>query len=185
MTPPQPTLGYASPVTPPRKPRSKRINVRLIVFLSIVSFPFVGMLYAFVSYSGGIRHSSEGEIVDLKALGYFTLDKQDGTLRDVPAKWRGLDGKKVVLEGYMWSAQSVLNSNEFQFVYNIQRCCFGGPPQPQERVFVRVPEGRNIQLIDGVAKIIGTLHVKIERNSVDGSIVSVYTMDLDKAEPKS
>lgn len=184
--PEQKTLSYASPASAPaKKPLSQRINIRLIVFLSIVAFPFVGILYAFVSYSGGIRHSSEGEIVDLKSLGYFTLDQQNGTIKDVPAKWRDLDGKKVVLEGFMFSPRSSMSATEFQFVYNIQRCCFGGPPLPQERVFVHVPNNRNIELLDGCVRIVGTLHVKIEKNKVDGSIVSVYTMDLDKVGAKS
>ena len=145
------------------------------------------MLYAFVTYNGGVRHTSEGEVVDLKALGSFTpLDPQNGTLRDVPEKWRALDGKKVVLEGKMFSSLvGASELNEFEFVYDIQMCCFRGPPIPQERVFVHVPSGRMTPYIDGVAKIVGTLHVKIERNKIDGSIVSVYTMDMDKAEPKS
>src|ERR1700733_1693738 len=124
------------------KTLSQRINVRLIVFLAIVAAPFVGFLYAFVNYNGGIQHTRDGLLVDLKALGNFEFDQNDGTIANVPPKYRELDGKKVVLEGFMYSRLSSVGTGNFEFVYNVQKCCFNGPPQVQERVFVMVPEGK-------------------------------------------
>ena len=169
---------------PTSKALSQRINFRLIAFLVIIAAPFVGLLYAFVTYNGGVRHTADGEAVDLKALGNFAFNETSGTINDVPAKWRALDGKKVVLEGYMYSPNAAGQSRDFVFVYNVAKCCFGGPPQVQERVFVHVPEGRTIQYFGmyDFVRMIGTLHVKVEKN--EGVIASVYTLDPDKAELK-
>ena len=32
----------------------------------------------------------------------------------------------------------------FQLVYSIQKCCFGGPPRVQERVFVNAPASKPV-----------------------------------------
>ena len=70
---------------------------------------------------------------------------------------------------------------DFQFVYNVQLCCFNGPPLVQERVFARVPKGGQIPYSSEFTKLTGILHVKVEKQ--DGVIVSVYTMDVESAEP--
>ena len=46
-------------------------------------------------------------LVDLKSLGWFELDQNTGTLRDVPRKYVALDGQKVRLEGFMWSGVAI------------------------------------------------------------------------------
>ena len=56
--------------------------------------------------SGGITdHGSYAE-VDLKALGYFPFDQRYGRTEDVPAKFRALDGRRVVMKGFMYSGDS-------------------------------------------------------------------------------
>ena len=53
--------------------------------------------------TGGMKQLGGGyTYVDLKAMSTFTFDQNNGTINDVPAKWRELDGKKVVLHGEMW-----------------------------------------------------------------------------------
>jgi hypothetical protein len=182
------TMSGTIPNTVAKQPLPRRINGRLIGFVGTIVFLAGAILYMAwpaisMSYGGGIRHTSEGDEVNLKALGYFALDEHNGTIEQVPRKFRQLDGKKVILEGFMWGGDSVNRPHIFQFVWNIQNCCFNGPPLPQERVFVKVPEGRDIHWIDGFARIVGTLHVKVVKDH--GSVVSVYTMDVDRAEPGS
>jgi hypothetical protein len=162
------------------KPLSQRINVRLIVFLAIVAAPFVGFLYAFVNYNGGIQRTHDGLLVDLKALGNFEFDQNDGTIASVPPKFRELDGKKVVLEGFMYSRLSAVGTGNFEFVYNVQKCCFNGPPLVQERVFVKVPEGKNLDWYSDMCRLIGTLHVQVVKEH--GIVIQVYTLDPDRTE---
>src|SRR4051794_38014552 len=78
---------------------------------------------------------------DLKALGYFTLDQTYGTVTDVPAASRALDGRRVVLEGFMYDPQATADGRtQVQLVYGWPRA-WGGPPLVQERVYSRIPRG--------------------------------------------
>jgi len=72
---------------------------------------------------------------------------------------------------------------EFQFVYNVTKCCFSGPPLVQERVYGHVTKG-DVPLFDmfTFARVTGTLHVRVVRDD-GGAIHSVYDLDVDKAEP--
>ena len=162
--------------------RPKTVNVRLIVFLIVACAPVFIALYAMFSYHGGISHENGFDAVDLKALGNFPFDQTTGTTDEIPQKWRALDGKRVQLEGFMWDPQVADGGHvRFQFVYNVTKCCFNGPPQVQERVYAHVPSGSVPDMNFGL--LTGVLHVKVERDKV-GAIQSVYTMDVEKAEPR-
>jgi hypothetical protein len=70
----------------------------------------------------------------------------------------------------------------FQLVYSIAKCCFGGPPKVQERVWLQVPPEMKVPNISGAfARVSGTL--KIDLNRQEGKATQVYVMDMDKLEP--
>ena len=62
--------------------RHGRLNIRLMVFLAIVSFPFLAFGYMFINYkaTGGIEHHSGYDEVNLKAMGNFPFDQNAGSL---------------------------------------------------------------------------------------------------------
>ena len=166
-------------------PPRQRVNFRVFLFIAIVAAPFVWLIYSFVNQSvhKGVRHFGDYDLVDLKSLGNFQFDPNNGTLSDIPPQFRALDGKKVMLEGFMWNGTESGNRlHDFQYVYNVAKCCFNGPPLVQERVFARVPKGSTIPYLNDMSRIVGTLHVNVKMNK-EGTITSVYTMDVDKAEP--
>jgi len=167
-------------------PRRGEITVRLVIFLAIVTSPIFCFAFVFIRHTltGGIQQHSDYAEVDLKDLGNFPLNEYESTISDVPARWRGLDGKRVLLEGFMYAPNSAGGDvNNFQFVYNITKCCFSGPPQVQERVFVRVPSGA-VPYEDGImVNVTGTLHVNVVKDG--GKIISVYTLDLEKVDQVS
>jgi hypothetical protein len=173
----------------PTKPRmriTQRINFRMIAVAAVVLFLVGYPIYTYLdeSISGGVHNVGNGmKAVDLKALGNFPFDEKVSTINDVPQKWRGLDGQKVVLEGFMYAGNSAAdNINRFQFVYNIAKCCFGGPPRVQERVFTIVPNGGTVPYYYmEMVRCTGTLHVAVHKNEV-GTTDAVYTMDLDKVQ---
>ncbi|MDB5291353.1 MAG: hypothetical protein JWL69_2594 [Phycisphaerales bacterium] len=170
-----------------RPPLRQRINFRIIVFFGIIALPFVWLGYWSVqqAMTKGIEHHNGYEQVELKALGNFNFDQAAGTMNDVPKRWRELDGKRVVLEGFMYDGRSAgPKLSAFQFVYNIQKCCFNGPPLVQERVFAYVPHSREVEWVDGFARLTGVLHVNVKK-AKDGTITSVYTVEVEKAEPIS
>jgi len=125
--------------------------------------------------------------VNLKALGQFPFDDQNGKVTDVPKDYRGLDGKKVALQGFMVVMNSAGNTaSECQLVWNVQKCCFGGPPLVQERVFLIAKENARMARYDmyTLVNVTGTLQVKVEKNST-GTVTSVYTLVPDSVTPVS
>lgn len=165
------------------KPKRLKIEVRLYLFAAIILALFIWATCTGASLllhrGTNNTHKAADDIagyqkVDLKALGEFELDAVKGTIKDVPARYRNLDGKKVALDGYMWSPSSSMRAHDFQFIYGFN---FKGPPLVQSRVFAHSPV--ELPLTGDYVRLTGTLHVRIEKNE-DGIISSVYTMDVDK-----
>jgi hypothetical protein len=172
-----------SAILPGKHRRRGAISFRLIIFLAIVSFPFCWFGYVILNQTltGGIQRHGDYSEVDLKSLGNFPLDGSNGTVNDIPSRWRDLDGKRVLLEGFMYAPNAAgYQVNDFQFVYNISKCCFNGPPLVQERVFVSAPKG-GVPYYSDLVRVVGTLHVSVVKEA--GIIKSVYTLDLDKVDP--
>ena len=182
-----PKVPYAAP--PPRKPYvplRERVNLRMIVFfLAMTALP-LALAYSAFDYwiNKGVSRDGEYMVADLKAIGNFPFDQEAGTLENVPKAYRDLDGKKVKLRGYMWSPKSAgERGTEFQFVYDVNECCFKGPPQVQERVYAYAPKGRSFRIFSyQFAEITGTLHVRIVRDK-EGAIYSVYDLDVEDTKP--
>jgi hypothetical protein len=169
----------------PKMSLRQRINFRMIAVVGVVLFLVGYPIYTFLdaAITGGVENAGNGmKRVDLKSLGNFPFDDKTSTIKDVPQKWRDLDGKKVILEGFMYAGNSAAdNVNRFQFVYNVQKCCFGGPPRVQERVFTVVPNGSVPYLYGYMVRCTGTLHVDVKKDDA-GTTNAVYIMALDKME---
>ena len=168
-----------------RPPMVSRINLRMVtiivVFGALVGYP----VYTFVkaSHNGGIEATGNGYHVDLKALGNFPFNDTTGTLADVPDKFRQLDGKQVTLEGFCYAGNQASDRiNNFQFVYNVTKCCFAGPPQVQERVFAVVRGGGIPDPgMYTMVQLSGVMHVAVVKDE-GGKISSVYTLDVNGAK---
>jgi hypothetical protein len=176
-------LDYAVQPGPLQKLKPAFQNWRLYAFVAVLCVPFAYLGYSLLSFtlSNGIHQHGDTTSVDLKSLGNFPFDGVNGMLTDVPKDFRALDGKRVELTGMMWSAKSAgPHTNEFQLVYNIAKCCFGGPPKVQERVFVHTHGP--IQFYDVQVNIVGTLHVRLKRDET-GTVDSVYDLDLESVNP--
>lgn len=165
------------------KPTRFKINLRLFLFIAVICLPFVWATYtgARLLLNGGIEDSL-GRVnyidgyrrVNFQALGYFDLDAVHGTISDIPARCRDLDGKKVALEGFMCCPSSAMRSRDFQFVPGL---ISHGPPLVQNRIFAHSQV--ELPLTGDYVRLMGTLHVRVEKND-EGLISSVYTMDVDK-----
>ena len=164
---------------------SERINFRMIAVTAVVLFLVGYPVYQYVaaSWSQGVVKHGDVFAVDLKSLGNFPFDDTNGTVNDIPAKWRELDGKKVALEGFMFAPDSAGdNISSFQFVYNITKCCFNGPPRVQERVFAQMAGNQQAPYSSQEVRCTGLLKVLLRKNEV-GKIVIVYAMLVDQVEP--
>jgi hypothetical protein len=160
-----------------------RIAVFTIVMLLLVGTP--AYLYFDSVASGGVKDLGNGLLqVDLKALSTFPFDQENGTIADVPQKWRDLDGKKIVVIGEMWEPYSTDQGvKQFALVYSIAKCCFNGPPQIQHFVQSRTVGNYAAGYYQGPVRVTGTLHVNVVKNDETGKVTSVYQLDVERVEP--
>jgi hypothetical protein len=163
---------------------SERINIRMIVFFSVLALIIGYPIYIYIDSAvhQGIKDVGGGyKEVDLKAMSVFPFDQVNGTIDDIPIKWRQLDGTKVIANGEMWQAQSAARYvDSFDLVYSISKCCFNGPPQIQHFVHARASKGAELEYIEGLVRVKGTLHVKVTREA--DKVSGVYWMDVDTVE---
>ena len=166
-------------------PLRERINLRIIIFAAVVLFLIGTPVYIFVkeNLTGGIETVGDLKKVDLKAMGNFPFDENNGTVNDIPQRYRDLDGQKVQLEGEVFDdSEAGDRMTRFQLVYSIAKCCFGGPPKVQERVWVVVPPDMKVPNLSGnYARVSGKL--KIDLNRQEGKATQVYVMQMDRLEP--
>jgi hypothetical protein len=88
-----------------------------------------------------------------------------------------------MLQGYMYGPEDAgAKGRRFQFVYNVTKCCFSGPPQVQERVFVVAKKDIPIYDMYTFAEVVGTLHVRVIKDPTSGKITSVYDLDCESAK---
>jgi hypothetical protein len=162
----------------------RRITWRMLAGWAIVLFMVGFPIYTYVTsaVTGGISRHGDLTVVDLKAMSDFEMDQIRGTNDDVPARYRDLDGKRVMLAGEIWAPQSADGRiNRFHLVYSIDKCCFSGPPKVQHFVRCKIKDGSNVDYCRGLVNVIGTLHVGVEE--ADGRVQSVYRLEVERVDP--
>ena len=166
-------------------PISGRINLRMILFVGVVLLLVGYPVYWYVEseVTGGVRQAGGLHLRRSESAGNFPFDSTNGSAKDVPARFRSLDGQKVLLEGEVWVPNEAGDRmTRFELVYSIQKCCFGGPPRVQERVFVQVPKQMHVpNLTNNYVRVTGTLHIDPKNDG--GQISELYTLSLDRIEP--
>ena len=182
-------LVYAKNPSMAQKWRRLFQNWRLLSFVGVCVLVFGYFGYAIIgeSLSSGIHKSGNYNVVNLKALGQFVFDANTGADTDVPVVYRALDGKKVQLQGFMVVTNSAAAQvSDCQLVWNVQKCCFSGPPQVQERVFLHPPRDHKVNRYgqDTFVTVTGTLYVKVIKDPV-GGVTSVYDLVLDSVTPET
>ena len=184
-------LQQSSPVPPAGssfqiKPSlSERVNLRAIVFVLVVLAPLaaVGWIYFQTAFSSGIREAGDGYLwVDLQKMSSFTFDQHNGTIDQVPERWRNLHGKKVILEGEMAPLTSAAAEvSEFELVWSVSQCCFTGSPQVQHFVQSKVVDGQKVRYYTRPVRVKGTLRVDVVQE--EGQVTGVYHLDVEQVEP--
>jgi hypothetical protein len=170
----------------PRGPWFTRINWRIVVFAAVVGtligVPFY--IWADEVITGGIHNHGDYKEVNLKAMSTFDMDQVNGSMDDIPKKFRDLEGQKVMMIGEMWNPISAGEDKlaYFVLVYSKTKCCFNGPPLAQHFVDGNVVNGATVYYFDTPVKAWGTMHVYI-RKDTGGVIKSIYHVDIDKVEP--
>lgn len=108
-------------------------------------------------------------------------DEYEDADRVFPAQVQALDAKEVALEGYMipvvWEETEVV---EFMLVRDLLACCFGGAPQPDEWVSVKMPAGQGSEYFSFVPIVVqGVFHISALEDEA-GYAAGCYRMDGEK-----
>jgi hypothetical protein len=158
-----------------------RVGVVLALVLALVGYA-LKVTYESV-IQGGVVSSGDHYEVDLKAMSNFEMDQVNGTVADIPERFRKLDGKKVVLEGEIAPTgfEAGPTVTRFSLCYSVAKCCFGGMPKVQHFVACSSPAGKQIN--SNAVKVYGTLHVNVINTG--GALSSVFQMDVERVEPVS
>ena len=162
-------------------------GLRLALFALIIVIPVGLLAWVFVdaSRSNGVKTLVDGTAwVDLQAMSLFTFDQKDGTIDDVPEAYRALNGQRVALDGEMVVDNTAADQvSDFDLVYSISDCCYGGAPQIQHFVQTKTPPGEDARFYKGRVRAVGTLRVEVTRD--DSGVTGVYHLDDAVVEPLS
>lgn len=96
---------------------------------------------------------------------YFEELQPDPTIlgQPFPPGALSLEGKKVLVKGYMMPGAQMSGINEFMLVRDRGECCFGGNPKITDRIDVRLNNRGGTDYRFAV-KVAGTLHVDPSRS---------------------
>jgi hypothetical protein len=122
------------------------------------------------------RQPSGPPHVTVDELSDFEIDQVHGTDGEVPARWRALDGKPVVLNGEWWRASDDrLDLVGARALRNEHK-----PPKVQWFVRCQLKGGVAIEPAPGLVDVSGILHVHVEYT--DGCLSGIFRLDVDKVD---
>jgi len=123
------------------------------------------MLVATACLVGGLVRLSSIYAAELPSgferLSYALLQPAEGDPPDaVPEAVRALDGRDVLLKGYMYPGSRQHGIVQFLLVRDQGDCCFGGNPRITDRVNVQLADPRGIDFTPRLVKIAGRFRVR-------------------------
>ena len=104
-----------------RRPSSQRVRTFFGPALLVTAALWIGAQWGMEAYAGWTSPLSAYREVDLKALGNFEFDPVSGTVADVPAQFRALDRRRVVIEGFIHPRDGLEGRTEFELEYGVPR----------------------------------------------------------------
>lgn len=110
--------------------------------------------------------------LDIHDLGGWEFDERKKD--PFPAHIRKLDGKAVVLRGFMLPDLDFENIKRFHLVRSLWGCCFGAPPGPNEIVLVTM-SGKGVNYSYKTLEVTGTFRVVFEMT--DGLLDDIYRVE--------
>jgi hypothetical protein len=114
-------------------------------------------------------------------VGAAGVKDEKGEKHTIPDNIKALDGKKVVITGYMMPIDfEDGGTNEFVLTRVIPSCFYCQPPQLNDWVEVKIKDGKRVPYVpDGPVNAFGT--IQIGEVVEDGFVVALYRMTATKA----
>ena len=100
----------------------------------------------------------------------------------IPDPIKTLNKKRVAVQGFMFPiTRERENVRTFLLVKDRSLCCFGRTPRMNDKIYVRMREGRTAQnIMDQVITVFGVLEVG-EVFDKNGQLTSIYNLEADSA----
>lgn len=137
-----------------------------------VSILISGAALATLLATGTAPAPLDDDPIEVDILELTSIDYEEG--KELPKKIRDLDGKKIVISGYMQS-QPKKDVNQFLIVGNSCQCA--GRPLVQHFVEVTLDDDKTTGYKPGQLTFIGTLEVGEVKE--DGFVKSIYRLKGD------
>ena len=125
----------------------------------------------------------EGKITGLDKIVPFdelTAWPYEDGLKGMPKRVKELDGKRVLMTGFMLPIDEVQNIKEFLLVQSLWSCCYGQPPDINGIVRCVMPKKKTSDYFFDPLKLIGTF--KVEATVMDGYCVDIYQLHVESLE---
>jgi hypothetical protein len=108
---------------------------------------------------------------DLSRKG-FAIAKGKQTLHpDVAA----LEGKEIFVKGYMYPERTTQNLTTFLLVKDNEVCCFGGQPQLNDMIMIKMKDGQKVDHHSGLVAVGGVFHAA--KTPSPAGYDAVYTLE--------
>ncbi len=104
---------------------------------------------------------------------------EDG-LKGMPEKLKRLDGKRVLMTGFMLPIDHVENIKEFLLVQSLWSCCYGEPPDINGTVRVIMKGKNRTDYKFDPLELVGTF--RIEVTIEDGFCVGIFQLEVERVE---
>src|SRR5262245_56141750 len=143
----------------------------------------LGIVLAAVLWVGGgawqyYVFASELPDADTMRISYAELQPEEGERRDqIPADAMALDGKKVLIKGYVYPGTRQYGITQFLLVRDQGSCCFGGNPKITDRIEVSLSDPNGFKFSGGMFKVAGVFHIMPSSKAVDAVGMVCYRLD--------
>ncbi len=171
------------------------MRARLLACLCIPAVFVAGsvtILYAEPAPKAAITLTKDGYLkAGFDVLGAFEFNFPDNenppvsqaaakaSMAQVPERIKKLDGKQVIVTGYMLPVKMEGNRvTEFLLVSSPMLCCYGMVPRINDWIIVKVPSPGTSILMDSPIQFYGRLHV--HEMVQDGMMSGIYLLDGEK-----
>jgi hypothetical protein len=122
---------------------------------------------------------------DELVLDWSQLSAANGLEADavVPASLTALDGRRIVMAGFLMPLYAVRNIREFALVGSHYTCCFARPPELGDQVIDKLAPGASpLGLTIQPLAVRGTLRIRKQHLQAEGRGPLISLIDVEGAE---
>lgn len=116
---------------------------------------------------------------EVVAFGLLQKQPDQPIGQPVPDSALELNGKKVLLRGYVYPHSERTNLTRFVMVPDFDTCCFGGQPALTDMVEVRLTGDKTVDFSYNRRKIGGTLRVHTDLKKIEDLTGVFYELEAD------